>query len=281
MHRKLFCELSPLAYRISTQKSCTLRALRDCVSGERFAGAREVMPLPALICRHSSLIRRTLGEVDPVLQDNKAVNLSLAAPKVNGILIRPGETFSFWRLAGPPSAARGYRMGLVIANSQTGEAIGGGMCQFSNLIHWMVLHSPLTITEQHHHDQFDLFPDFGRQVPFGTGTSIFYNYLDYRFRNGTEQTYQILVRTTSTHLCGELRAEAPLPVKYHITAENEHFVREDGIVYRCGEVYRTAVDKTTGNTLSRELLRRNHARVLYDTAGLDIRDVQPGRPLLR
>ena len=281
MHRKLFCELSPLAYRISARKSFMLRALRDCVSGERFAAAREDAPLPALICRHSSLIRRTLGEVDPVLQDNKAVNLSLAAPKINGVLIRPGETFSFWHLAGPPSAARGYRAGLVIANAQTGEAVGGGMCQFSNLIHWMVLHSPLTITEQHHHDQFDLFPDFGRQVPFGTGTSIFYNYLDYRFRNDTEQTYQLFVRTTSTHLCGELRAEAPLAVKYHITAENEHFVREDGIVYRCGEVYRTAVDKATGNTLSRELLRRNHARVLYDTAGLDIRDMQPGRPLLR
>lgn len=70
----------------------------------------------------------------------------------------------------------------------------------------------------------------------------------------------------------KLRLEAPLAVKYHIAAENERFVREDGVVYRCGEVYRTMVDKTTGNVLSRELLRRNHARVLYDTAGLEIMD---------
>ena len=94
----------------------------------------------------------------------------------------------------------------------------------------------------------------------------------YRFRNDTEQTYQLLVHTTPTHLCGELRTDAPLAVKYHIAAENERFVREDGVVYRCGEVYRTMVDKTTGNVLSRELLRRNHARVLYDTAGLEIMD---------
>ena len=73
-------------------------------------------------------------------------------------------------------------------------------------------------------------------------------------------------------LCGELRTDAPLAVKYHIAAEDERFVREDGVVYRCGEVYRTMVDKTTGNVLSRELLRRNHARVLYDTAGLEIMD---------
>lgn len=235
MHRRLFCELSPLAYRISVEKSCALRTLRDGFSAERFPKLRLEAPLPALVCRHNSLIRRTLGRVDPVLQDNKAVNLALAAPKINGIL-------------------------------------SGGMCQFSNLIHWMVLHAPLTITEQHHHDQFDLFPDFGRQVPFGTGTSIFYNYLDYRFHNDTEQTYQLLVHTTPTHLCGELRTDAPLAVKYHIAAENERFMREDGVVYRCGEVYRTMVDKTTGNVLSRELLRRNHARVLYDTAGLEIMD---------
>lgn len=272
MHRRLFCELSPLAYRISVEKSCALRTLRDGFSAERFPKLRMEAPLPALVCRHNSLIRRTLGRVDPVLQDNKAVNLALAAPKINGILIRPGETFSFWHLVGRPSAANGYRTGMVIANAQTGEAVGGGMCQFSNLIHWMVLHAPLTITEQHHHDQFDLFPDFGRQVPFGTGTSIFYNYLDYRFRNDTEQTYQLLVHMTPTHLCGELRTDAPLAVKYHIAAENERFVREDGVVYRCGEVYRTMVDKTTGNVLSRELLRRNHARVLYDTAGLEIMD---------
>ena len=56
-------------------------------------------------------------------------------------------------------------------------------CQLSNLLHWMVLHSDLTITEHHHHDRFDLFPDDGRQVPFGMGTSIVYNYLDYRVTN--------------------------------------------------------------------------------------------------
>lgn len=95
MHRRLFCELSPLAYRISVEKSCALRTLRDGFSTERFPKLRMEAPLPALVCRHNSLIRRTLGRVDPVLQDNKAVNLALAAPKINGILIRPGETFSF------------------------------------------------------------------------------------------------------------------------------------------------------------------------------------------
>ena len=94
----------------------------------------------------------------------------------------------------------------------------------------------------------------------------------FRFRNDTEQTYRLLGYTTPTHLCGELRTDAPLAVKYHIASENERFVRENGVVYRCSEVHRSMVDKTTGNVLSRELLRRNHARVLYDTAGPEILD---------
>ena len=112
MHRRLFCELSPLAYRISIKKSCALRTLQDYTSGEHFAKKRAEAPLPALIYRHNSLIRRTLGEVDPVLQENKAVNLALAAPKINGILIRPGETFSFCISSGRRSpraaTARGW-----------------------------------------------------------------------------------------------------------------------------------------------------------------------------
>ena len=61
MHRRLFCELSPLAYRISVEKSCALRTLRDGFSAERFPKLRMESPLPALVCRHNSLIRRTLG----------------------------------------------------------------------------------------------------------------------------------------------------------------------------------------------------------------------------
>ncbi len=144
------------------------------------------------------------------------------------------------------------------------------MCQFTNLIHWMVLHSDLEIVEHHHHDGFDLFPDFGRQVPFGTGISIFYNYLDYRFYNGTDKTYQLLIAVDDTHLRGELRCSQPMEFSYHIETEQERFVREDGIVYRVGEVYRTKIDKKTGETVEKQLLRKNHARVMYDTTGLQV-----------
>lgn len=274
MKRKLFCEISPLTYRLSVQKCILQRRVRDAVSGLRFsssfAGA-----LPVCVYRHSSLIRRTLGGVDPLLQENKAVNLAIAAPKVNGILLRPGETFSFWRLVGDPSEKNGYRTGLTIEKGVPSCGVGGGMCQFTNLLHWMVLHTPLTVTELHHHDGVDLFPDFGRKVPFGSGTSILYNYLDYRVQNRTPRTYQFLVWVTDTHLCGELRCEREQPYRYHIATEDEHFSREGGVVYRCGRVVRETIDPGTGKHLAKELLRENHARVLYDASSLPIREEAP------
>ena len=100
----------------------------------------------------------------------------------------------------------------------------------TNLIDWMILHSEMTITEHHHHDQIDLFPDFNRTIHFGTGTSIMYNYLDYRFRNDTNNTYLLIIYTTDEYLCGELRAEKRQSYKFHIQAENVYFSREDGVV---------------------------------------------------
>ena len=241
-----------------------IRYFRDLLSGERFCHLRSCDLLPVTIYRHKSLIRRQLGEVDMFLQENKAVNLSLAAPKISGILIRPGEIFSLWHLVGKTSARKGYREGLMIRHGKPDRGIGGGLCQLSNLIHWIVLHTPFEIIEHHHHDGIDLFPDFGRQVPFGVGTSISYNYLDYRFRNNTDQLFQLIVYTDEKYLNAELRSEKTLDVKYHIIVRNERFVIEDGSYFRCGEVWRECVQKATGKTIESRLIKNNHAQVMYD-----------------
>lgn len=271
MSRKLFCEISPFAYKLSVLKCRTVRNMKNLFRSRSFAKTKQEELLPFVINRHNSLIRRKLGKVDMTLQNNKAVNLSLSAPKLNKILIRPGETFSFWILVGNPTAKRGYKEGLTIKSGETSKDIGGGMCQFTNLIHWMVLHTDLDIVEHHHHDGVDLFPDFNRQIPFGTGTSIFYNYLDYQFKNNTDNTYQLVVYTTEEYLCGEIRASKPQKYSYHIVAENECFKRvSDGEVYRNGKVYRKKLDKETGDCVEKTLIRTNHARVVYDTTNLEI-----------
>lgn len=264
MKRKLFCEISPFTYRLSIEKGILKRHLNDFFSGVHFARKRTAESLPIVIYRHKSLIRRRLGNVNMQLQENKATNLALSVNHIDGLLIRPNETFSVWKLIGRTSKRKGYKEGLTIAKGQPSQGIGGGLCQLSNLIHWMVLHSELTITEHHHHDGLDLFPDFGRQIPFGTGTSISYNYIDYRVKNETSNTYQLRLSVDDEYLCGELLAEEQLPYTYHIHAENQFFSREDGIIYRNGQVFRDVTDRVSGTLTESQLIRTNHARVMYE-----------------
>ncbi len=260
--RKLFCEISPLCYKISVRKEYLLRDLHDIRSDEKFARRLNTIPLPAPVKQHSSNILRHLHGVDMQLQKNKAINLRLAAAKINGIIINPGETFSFWRLVGDPSEKRGYTEGLVIDKGKMSRGIGGGLCQLANLIHWLVLNSPLTVTELHHHSDA-LFPDSGRRVPFGTGTSVFYKNVDYRFKNTTEQPVQLLIWLTGNELFGELRSTQQYPYIYHITEDNQGFTEEDGVFYRVSQVYRLTLDKER-NVVQRELILDNHSKVMYD-----------------
>ena len=272
MKRKLFCEISPLTYKISMEKCILVRKISNLLSNEKFAREKSDEKLPFAIYKHNSLIRRRLGNVNMELQNNKAINLGVAAPRISGIIIRPGETFSFWELVGRCSKKNGYKEGLTIASGKPSSGIGGGMCQMTNLIHWMILHTDMEIVEHHHHDQIDLFPDFKSTIPFGSGTSIVYNYLDYKFKNTTNLTYQLIIYTTDEYLCGELRADKRQDYKYHIISENVFFSKENDGVFRNGEVYREKVDCSTGNKIKKELIRRNHAKVCYDTSNLELVD---------
>lgn len=266
MSRRNFCELGPWAYRLSVWKGILIRKLKWIRMRPFFAKSRNSEPLPIKVYNHKSLIRRKLGNVDMELQNNKATNLTLAAPKINAILIKPGEVFSFWYLVGTCTKRKGFKVGLVIKSGGVSKDIGGGMCQFTNLLHWMILHSPLDIIEHHHHNDLDMFPDYGRQVPFGSGTSIMYNYLDYQVKNNTSQTFQILVYTNEDYLCGELRCEHELPSAYHVVEEDAFFSLEENCYYRNNKIYRKEIDKTTGNLLSKEMIMTSHAKVLYDAS---------------
>lgn len=104
---------------------------------------------------------RRLKDVDMQYQYNKITNLRLAAARLDGVVLRPGETFSYWRLIGRPSRRKGYLDGIVLFCGTFRPGVGGGLCQMSNLIFWMTLHTPLTVVERYRHS-YDVFPDCGR-----------------------------------------------------------------------------------------------------------------------
>lgn len=263
MGRKLFCDISPTTYKISIKKEITLRHIKNILSKERIAKTFSRKELPNIVKSHSSILIRKLAGVDLKLQENKVTNIMIACKKINGIIIHPGETFSFWSTVGSVDKKYGYKKGLVISRKGMTSGYGGGLCQMANMIHWLVLNSPLEVTELHHHSDA-LFPDERRRVPFGTGTSICYNNVDYRFKNNTDQDVQILVWCENGELCGELRSEREFPCRYKLVEENHHFKKEGEKYFRISQVYRIVIDRLTNEELYKELILDNHSAVMYD-----------------
>lgn len=263
MSRKLFCDISPTTYKISMKKEILLRHIKNVVSKDKIAKYHSKEELPNIVKSHTSIMVRKLLGVDIKLQENKVTNIMLACNKINGIIINPGETFSFWSLVGPTGKKNGYKEGLVIGRKGMTSGYGGGLCQMANMIHWLVLNSPLEVTELHHHSDA-LFPDERRRVPFGTGTSVCYNNIDYRFKNNTDQKVQILVWCENGELCGELRSERKFPYRYKLIEENHHFSKEGEKYFRISQVYKIVIDRLTNKELDKELILDNHSEVMYD-----------------
>jgi vancomycin resistance protein VanW len=212
---------------------------------------------------HSTPLLRSLRGVDMHLQYNKIVNLKLAADKINKIIIKPGETFSYWRAIGKPAKRKGYKEGMILYYGSLRAGIGGGLCQLSNLIYWMALHTPLTIVERHRHS-YDVFPDSNRTQPFGSGATCVYNYRDLMIRNDTNYLFQLNVWLTDTKLCGEIRCNVK-PTESYRVYEKEHYIKSElfGMYSRHNVVYRKIYD-ISGNEISDEYVTENHALMMYD-----------------
>lgn len=264
MGRKLFCELGPTAYKISVLKEAVRKDIQDMCKGNKIAKRRDDNKLKYILKGDAKILLRKLEGVDMQLQRNKVVNLKIASSNIDGVIIMPGETFSFWNMVGKPTKEKGYLEGLVIMDSKRfGKDYGGGLCQLANLIHYLVLHTPMEVTELHHHSDA-LFPDYKRRVPFGTGTSVSYKSVDYRFKNTLPYPVQLKVWLDDTMLYGEIRADYELDNKYRLVEEDHHYSLENGVYYRNSNVYRVITNKETKEIVKKELILKNHSRVMYD-----------------
>jgi vancomycin resistance protein YoaR len=126
--------------------------MRDAWSGRVvWTARRDSSDLPVRLEQHGSLLLRELAPGQTHLQHNKVTNLRLAAGRTDGLVIAPGETFSFNKVVGNCTRRKGYLDGMKLSNGSADAGVGGGICQLANLVHWMVLHSRLTVVERSEH----------------------------------------------------------------------------------------------------------------------------------
>lgn len=266
MARKLLSQVHPLFYFLSVWKGRCRRYVQWYLGGARPCRTVEPRRLPYRVKKHQSVLIKKLGDSDLQLQYNKVRNLQLAMARITGLLIRPGETFSFCRRVGLPTRRAGYLPGMELSFGVARAGIGGGICQISNLLYWLVLHSPLTVVERHHHS-FDPFPDDGRVLPFASGATVFYNYRDLQFRNDTPHTFQINLWLSAKCLEGELRVDTLLPHSYHVYEREHAFLKQGDKFFRRNELWRDVIDKRASRVLRSEPIVKNFAEVKYVPAG--------------
>jgi vancomycin resistance protein VanW len=114
--------------------------------------------------------------------EGKLANLRLAAERLNGAIVVPGNIFSFWALVGAPDAANGFQIGRSIRSDAVSADVGGGLCQLSGLAYELGLRSGMDVAERHPHSQ-DLYTEATRFTPLGLDATVVWGYKDLRLKS--------------------------------------------------------------------------------------------------
>jgi len=115
--------------------------------------------------------------------ENRIYNLNLAATRLNGILIPPGQTFSFTKTLGDVSSFTGYKQAYVIENGKTVLGDGGGVCQVSTTLFRAVLNTGLPVIERHPHAYRVGY--YEQDSGPGVDAAIYSPTVDLKFKNDT------------------------------------------------------------------------------------------------
>src|SRR5260221_3582220 len=157
------------------------RFLRNIASGDqfhRYARAAHIPDGSRLLADDEHRLYTTADPREQELELGKVQNLRMAAAAVDGIVLEPGETFSFWRAAGRPSRRRSYVTGRELRQGCMIASTGGGICQLTNAISRIASRAGMEIAERHSHT---LHPP-GFFIDDATDATVYWNYVDLRFR---------------------------------------------------------------------------------------------------
>lgn len=264
--KKPLSSYHPILYQLRVNQKRLCRAIVWKFSNRNYTNTKQNERLTFRLIKHTSKLIRKLGNSEERLQHNKVINLKKAAPYLNHIIIKPNEYFSFWKLVGRPTRSRGFVEGMELSLGKAQAGIGGGLCQLSNLIHWMALHTPLEVVERANHS-FDPFPDDGRVLPFGAGAALFYNYIDLILFNPTQNTYQLTIHVAEHQLEGEILCDKASDIKYHVYQKNHRYSKLSDQIIRQNEIWQDTYLKGQGGKpstfLNSKQLYTNRVKVMY------------------
>lgn len=199
---------------------------------------------------------------------DRNVNLAVACQRINGIVLMPGQSFSYNVALGERTLANGYRPGESYENGQTVYTIGGGICQVSSALYYCTLSADLKILERECH---------GFMVPYmpkGMDAMVSWGAYDFRFRNNTDHPIRIYAsavgNSTTVKLYGTDTKSYNVKMEFDVletlpfTTEVRYYTKDNKYGYTNGQIlvapyigykvktYKCKYDKVTGELISRD-----------------------------
>lgn len=163
--------------------SCAVTSgLENCWPGEMLYGSY-----------YTTLLDRSAG---------RSQNVALSCQAINGLIVEPGEVFSFNEASGPRTAERGYKIAPVFVGKKVVPGRGGGVCQTSSTLYNCVLEAGLEVVERHPHSLPVAYVAAGRDATVSWGGA------DLKFRNNKEVPIKVLARVWDKYvLCAIAAAD--------------------------------------------------------------------------
>ena len=141
---------------------------------------------------YQDLLSTTTNYLDGVYA--RSYNVALAASSCNGVVIMPGEVFSYLDTIGSPSQANGYQVSTGYAGGETVDMVGGGICQVSSSLYYCSVYANLEIVNRACHAFIVGY------LPNGLDATVYYPTLDYQFRNNTDYPIKIVAGVSGNQL---------------------------------------------------------------------------------
>lgn len=177
---------------------------------------------------------------------NRTTNLILAANKINGTVLMPGETFSYNKTVGARTIAAGYKEAPIYVSGKVEDGLGGGICQITTTLYNAVLYANLEVTERSNHQFVPSYAGASRDA------TVVYGAIDFKFKNNREYPIKIT--------CSVSNGIANFKI-FGLKSENDYEVQITSRITRTtsnaiySEAYKTL--KKNGNVVSTERISKD------------------------
>ena len=116
---------------------------------------------------------------------NRTTNLILAANKINGTVLMPGEVFSYNKVVGARTIAAGYKEAPIYVSGRVEDGLGGGICQITTTLYNAALFANLDIVERSNHQFVPSYANASRDA------TVVYGAIDFKFKNNRDYPIKI------------------------------------------------------------------------------------------